>query len=128
MIISAILGAVFCVGIVFVGTLSYACPLQTPLSLIPRYLRVDRPIKRPVPDLGASCIFLVLDHLAETGITTAALRYLVNIRWHRKHSEVSFSQVARIYMKCFYTSHHIISEYRAVAHEAGRALIQLYVH
>ena len=31
-------------------------------------------------------------------------------------------------MKSFYTSHHIILEYRTVAHKAGWDLIQLYVH
>ena len=128
-IISTIPGAVFYMGIVFAGTLSYACPFQTPLSLILRYLWVNSPAERSEPDPGASCVFWVLDHLTDTGMTAAALRHLVNIGWHHNASkEVPFSQVVRICTKCFYTTNHLISEYRNVAHEAARALVQLYVH
>ena len=60
---------------------------------------------------------------------TVALKQLTNLKWHYGPSEkVPLSQVSRIYTKCFSVGHHLISEYRNVAHTAGSALIHLYVH
>jgi len=129
-IASAIPGAVFYVGIVFIGTLSYDCPFQTPLSLILRNLwPVNRPTEKLEPDPAASCVFWVLDRITDPGVITVALKQLTNLKWHYGPSEkVPLSQVSRIYTKCFSVGHHLISEYRNVAHTAGSALIHLYVH
>lgn len=133
-----IYGALFYVVIVVIGTFSYECPFQTPLSLIFRSLGVNRPTERlisyffPRPgehDPGAGCVFWALNYITDPEVTTAALRYLMNIRWHFNPSEkVPLPQVARIYMKCFNNSHYLVSEYRDLAQAAGKALVQLYVH
>lgn len=61
-------------------------------------------------------------------MTTAALRHLVDIRWHSNSpQEVPFPQVAQVYMKCFDAS-HLISEYSTLAREAAKALVQLCLH
>ena len=129
-IASAIPGAVFYVGIVFIGALSYNCPFQTPLSVILWSLRpTSHSTEKPGPDPAASCVFWVLDRITDPGVVTVALKQLTNLRWHHGPSEkVPLLQVSRIYMKCFGVGQHLISEYRNVAHTAGSALIHLYVH
>jgi len=127
-----IFGALLYVVIVVIGTFSYECPFQTPLSRFFRGLGVNRPTTFPrpgEPDPGAGCIFWALNYITNSEMTTAALRYLMDIRWHFNPSgQVPLLQVARIYMKCFNASNHLISEYRDLAQAAGQALIQLYVH
>jgi len=87
-IASAIPGAVFYVGIVFIGALSYDCPFQTPLSLILRSLRpVNHPTEKLEPDPAASCVFWVLDRITDPGVVTVALKQLTNLRWHYGPSE-----------------------------------------
>ena len=133
-----IYGGLFYVVVIVVGTFSDECPFQTPLSIFFRSLGVNRLTERLVlyffpqsgePDPGAGCVFWALNYITDTEVTTAALRYLMNIRWHFNPSEkVPLTQVSRIYMKCFNTSHHLVSEYRDLAQAAGKALVQLYVH
>jgi hypothetical protein len=129
-ITSATLGAVFYVGIVFIGTFSYDCPFQTPISLILRNLwPVNHPTESMEPDLGARCVFWVLDRITDPGVITVALRQLTNLRWHyNPPKKVPLPQVSRIYMKCFSMGHHLIPEYRAMAQTAGRALVHMYIH
>ena len=124
---SIILGAVFYAGIVFVGSLSYDCPFQTPLSLIFWYL--SRPTERLKPSLSTGCVFWVLNHIMDPGVITAAVRHLTNLKWHYDPSEkVPLPQVSRSYMKCFSVGYRLTPEYRNTTHTAGRALIHLYVH
>ena len=131
-------GVSFYVCIVVAGTLSYECPFQTPLSLILRSLRIDVlaskliSISFPGPgrfNIEADCTFWILDRITDPGIIIVALRQLTNLSWHYNPSEkVPFRQVSKFYMKSFSVGHHLIPEYRNIAHTAGRALIHLYVH
>ena len=110
-------------------TLSYDCPFQTPVSRTLRYFGINQPPEGQEPDSGAGCILWALDNITDPGMTTAALRHLIDIRWHSSPSKgVPFPQVAQIYMKCFDPSHNLISEYQTMAHEAARALVHLCVH
>lgn len=131
-------GILFYAFIVLAGTLSYECPFQTPLSLILRSLKVNVladnffSIFFPKPagsNTDADCVFWTLDLITDPEVITAALRHLINIRWHYNPSEkVPLPQVARIYMKCFDSGHRILTESRDMAYAAGRALVQLYIH
>jgi hypothetical protein len=131
-------GVLFYTCIVIFGSFSYECPFQTPLSLILRSLGVNRLATKllsrffPRPTRStpnADCVFWALDFITDPEMTVAALRHLTDIRWHHNPSEkVPLIQVARIYMKCFGAGRRILSGSRDMAHAAGRALIQLYVH
>ena len=131
-------GILFYVCIVAAGTLSYECPFQTPLSLILRSLGFDVLANKLIsiffPNPGrfnpdADCIFWILDMITDPEVTTAALRYLTNIKWHYNPPEtVPLQQVCRIYMKCFDSGYRLLTESRDMAYAAGWALLQLYTH
>ena len=126
-------------AIVFIGTLSYEFPFQTPPSFVLRYFGINRLIERPVSKFfsrptrksspGASCVLWALNHIADPEVTVPTLGHMANIRWFFNPPErAPLLQVAGIYMGCFDANNHIVLERREMARVASRVLIQLYVH